>query len=204
MAVARKFLFGEDFRQPRPEPERAGAEAAAVEAALAGAYERGLQAGRREAEAETGRRLADAVERLGAEANALLARADSAAEAAEAACLGYFDKLARRLAGSALREAPLAAVADAAAATFRHLRGVPHLAVRVDAALVDEAETVLRTLAREHGFEGRIIVMGEDDMRPGDVRLDWADGGLVLDRDAIETAVDTALAAGRQASGQGT
>lgn len=193
---ARRFLFGEDFREPRPADtrERDTEREAAHEQAIRDSYEAGRQAGRREAEAEMARQLADALGRLEGLLPAVLERSDKAAAEAEAECLHYFDTLARKLAGSALNDRPLAAVADAAVAAFRHLRGVPHLAVRVSAPLVEEAESLLRRLAREQGFEGRIIVLGDEDLLPGDARLDWGDGGVVRDRATFEAAIDRALA----------
>lgn len=196
---ARRFLFGDDFREPRPAEtrERDSEREAMHEQAVRDAYETGREAGRREADAEMARQLADAVGRLETLLPAFLERSDVVAAETEAECLRYFDTLARKLAGSALNDRPLAAVADAAVAAFRHLRGVPHLAVRVSAPLVEEAESLLRRLGREQGFEGRIIVLGDEDLLPGDARLDWGDGGVVRDRLAFEAAIDRALAAAR-------
>jgi flagellar assembly protein FliH len=70
---------------------------------------------------------------------------------------------------------------------------VPHLVLRVSEGLVDEAEALMRRLSREHGFEGRLVVLGEPDMAPGDARLEWADGGVVRERARIEAAVEAAL-----------
>ena len=198
MASARKFLFGDDFRGPRAEPasERAGTGPAAEEA-LRHAFESGVQAGRRQAEDETSRRTTEALERLAAEVPSLVARTDLSMASVESDALHFFDRLARKLAGSALIDKPLAAVADAAIATFRHLRGVPHLAVRVDPARVEACEALLRGLAREHGFEGRLIVIGDEGLSDGDARLDWADGGLVRDRAAFASAVEDVIEAAR-------
>ncbi len=68
------------------------------------------------------------------------------------------------------------------------LRGVPHLAVCVNDALVEEVDAMLKRLARERGFEGRIVVLGEPDIALGDARLEWADGGIVRDRSRFEVA----------------
>lgn len=204
MTTPRRFMFGEDFRGPPPEtpaPCPAG-EAAPTQEAVREAFETGLAAGRREAEAETSRRATEALERLAAALPDFVARTELSLDAAEADCLHFFEQLARKLAGTALAEKPLAAVADAAVATFRHLRGVPHLAVRVNAAVVEDAEALLKRLARDHGFEGRVIVMGDEDIPHGDVRLDWADGGLIRNRSALDAAVDAALAAAKVAAGR--
>jgi flagellar assembly protein FliH len=81
----------------------------------------------------------------------------------------------------------------AARGALRHLRGVPHLAVRVNDSLVEETEALLRRLARERGFEGRLVVLGEPDLALGDARIEWADGGIVRERARIEAAITQAL-----------
>ncbi|NNM73530.1 flagellar assembly protein FliH [Enterovirga aerilata] len=197
MSTARKFLFGDDLRGPSAEEvaAREAADRAARDEALRRAFADGVEEGRRQAAAETERRLALAMERLAAEASARFAALDIAVTHIEDEALAYFEALARKLAGSALAAQPLAAVADAGAAAFRHLRGVPHLVARVGAPLVEDAEAMLRRIGREHGFEGRIIVIGDEDFGPGDVRLEWADGGVARDRAAFDRAIDAALAA---------
>lgn len=196
MTAARKFLFGEDFRGPTPEEtgERNAAEQAAQAEAVRHAYQTGIQEGLRQGAAESERRLAEAVERLSAEASRRFAALDATIEAVETEAIAYFDALARRLAGSALAGQPLAAVADAAREAFRHLRGVPHLVARVGNELIDESEALLRRMSREHGFEGRIIVIGDEELGPGDVRLEWAEGGVARDRASFERAIEQALA----------
>ncbi len=47
---------------------------------------------------------------------------------------------------------------------------------------------MLKRLARERGFEGRIVVLGEPDIALGDARLEWADGGIVRERRRFEAA----------------
>ena len=197
MSGARKFLFGDDFRGPTAEEEalRAAAERAAQEAARQQAFATGVAEGRRQAAAETERRLAEVMERLSAESSARFAALDPAVGQVEDEALAYFDALARRLAGSALARQPLAAVADAAREAFQHLRGVPHLVARVGTALVEDVETLLKRSGREHGFEGRIIVIGDEELGPGDVRIEWADGGVARDRASFERALEAAVAA---------
>lgn len=198
MSGARRFLFGDDFSAParerREAAERAGAaETAALETARREAFARGLDAGRAEAAASAARALTDATERLANGIGMALAEIDGRAEAIERDALSFFDAVARAFAGRAVAAQPLAAIAEAAAEAFRHLRGVPHLAVRVNEALVDEVEALLRRMARDRGYEGRIIVLGEADMDAGDARLDWADGGVASERGRLERAVEEVL-----------
>ncbi|WP_342154476.1 flagellar assembly protein FliH [Methylorubrum sp. SB2] len=197
MRASRPFLFDTDFGRARgPSPAEAEAEARAAaerDAAAATAHARGLQEGRAEAAAQGQARLADALTRVGLAAAGLIHQSDARDAEREAQALAFASALARRIAGEALDAKPLAGVEEAARAALRHLRGVPHLVLRLNEGLVEEAETLMRRLAREHGFEGRLVVLGEPDMPPGDARLEWADGGVVRTRARIEAAVADAL-----------
>ena len=194
---ATPFLFGEDLRQPMP-GRRTGdrermAEQQERETLEREAFERGRAAGRQEAEAETARLRAAALQRVADEAARATATLDDRAREIEDEALRFFVGLADALAGRALAREPLAAIAQAAREAFRHLRGVAHLVARVHADLVEEVDEALRGLAREHGFEGRIVVIGSEEIAPGDARLEWADGAVVTDRRAHEAAIADVL-----------
>ncbi len=196
---ARRFLFGDDFRDPQPQapPVPVDAFREEREAAEQAGYARGVEAGRREAEMQTQRRIAEALEHTAQRATAALGGLDARAREIEGLGLTFFHALAAKLAGRALASQPLAAIAEAAETAFRHVRGVPHLAVRVSADLVEAVDALLKPMARERGFEGRIIVIGDDQVVAGDARLEWADGGVVRDAAAIDAEISTLLAAHR-------
>ncbi|MGU3359404.1 flagellar assembly protein FliH [Methylobacterium sp. M6A4_1b] len=193
---ARRFLFDTDFR-PRPDNPATAKEAAALAETVARAeaegYARGLREGQAMAEQQIQARLSDALTRLGLAAAGLIGQSDARDRAREDEALDFAILLARKVAGEALDAQPLAAIGDAARAALQHLRGVPHLVVRVHESLVDESEALVKRLARERGFEGRLVVLGEPDLAPGDARMEWADGGVVRDRAQIEAAVLAAL-----------
>lgn len=195
MSTARRttpFLFDTDFRRPQPSAEAARAAEEALQAEQAG-YARGVQEGRLQAEAQAQGRLADAMTRLALSAAGLLANADAQEAEREAQAVELAMLIARKVAGEALDAQPLAGIGEAARNALQHLRGVPHLVVRVHDSLVEEAETLVKRLARERGFEGRLVVLGDPDTLPGDARIEWADGGVVRERARIEAAVAEAL-----------
>jgi flagellar assembly protein FliH len=191
MANAAKFLFGEDFRKPAPEPAVISPQE--VENAETRGYVRGLQDGQNQAAMEAQAHLAAAMERLANTAGMMLSSVDAQNAEIEALAVDFALTLGRKLAGDALAREPLTAIADAAAASFQHLRGVPHLVVRVNEALVEPVDQLIKRMARERGFEGRLVTLGEPDILPGDVRLEWADGGVVRTQSRIEQAVAQAL-----------
>jgi flagellar assembly protein FliH len=192
LTSATPFLFDTDFRRSRPSADalRAAEEAARAEAA---AHARGLHEGRLAAEAQIQGRLADAVNRLALAATGLLAQGDAREAEREAQAVEVAVLIARTVAGEALDGNPLAGITEAARAALQHLRGVPHLVVRVHEGLVEEAEALVKRLARERGYEGRLVVLGCPDTAPGDARIEWADGGVVRERARIEAAVTQAL-----------
>ncbi|MDJ1158122.1 FliH/SctL family protein [Chelatococcus sp. SYSU_G07232] len=189
--AARKFLFDRDFRAPAVAHVY---DATAIAAAEERGYARGLADGQSLVRNETATQLALTVERLAQQLATLVAERDAVAAAAEDAAVAFAVLLARKIAGAALDTQPLAAVEDAARDCLRHLRGVPHVVVRVGLSFVDAVDEMMGRLARERGFEGRIVVLGDPDMMPSDVRIEWADGGLVRDRAALQAAVTNVVA----------
>ncbi len=189
----RKFLFQRDFAAP------AGEQTPKSREALAEAEQRGREAGFREGQ-EKARGEADAVmqkalARIAEDAAALLARADEDRAVFEQEALAFATALAEKLAGDALAHYPMDAIAQLARKSFEHLRGVPHLVVRVNEDLVEKTETLMKKLARERGFEGRLVIMGEPEIALGDARLEWADGGVVREGAKIGASVAEAIRA---------
>ena len=60
--------------------------------------------------------------------------------------------------------------------------------MRVNDTLYDAAREKLEEIARQTGFEGRLVMLAEPDIAEGDCRIEWADGGVTRDRDAAQIA----------------
>jgi flagellar assembly protein FliH len=189
MTEARKFLFDRDFRAG----VLTGEQAAAAKAEEAG-YARGLADGQRLAAEAAAARLAEASEKLVGLTQALMAREAERTAAAENEVAHFALLFARKIAGDALLRFPLSLLEEAARECFRQLRGVPHLVARINEALVEDADAVMQRVAHENGFAGKIVVLGDPDIAPGDVRLEWADGGIVRDRAGLEAAIAEVVA----------
>jgi flagellar assembly protein FliH len=192
MASVSKFMFAADFRGDT------AAKQAVSEAGLVAARGEGLRAGVAEGRAQV-------LEELEASTNAtvasltqsleiLLAEMDQRTAAIEDAAAGVAVILARKLAGEALADRQLAGIEAAARDGLLQARGAPHLAIRVHDTLVEQVDRLLARLTREAGFAGRIVVLGEPDIRPRDARIEWADGGIVVDRGALDRSIDDVIA----------
>ena len=175
MGAPAKFLFDNDFAVgERTKSSVALAEHAAklTEAEAAG-YRKGFAA----AKAEADQRAAAAVE----------TRLET--EAVEVAVA-----VARKLAPELIAREPFAELSALAAGCFRHLVAAPHVVVRVNDALQERARELLEETARAGGFDGRLVVLAEPEIAPGDCRIEWADGGVKRDRATIEGAIEEAVA----------
>ena len=197
-AAKRKFLFDTDFagtadRKPA-EPVIALAEhALKVAEAEVAAHGKGYADAQRDAQVETGRRMADALEQIAAGlvvANGALAAIEARleCEAVEVAVA-----VARKLAPTLIAREPFAEISALAGECFRQLVAAPHLVVRVNDALYALAKEELDEIARARSFEGRLVVLAEPDIALGDCRVEWADGGINRDSAAAETAIGTAV-----------
>jgi flagellar assembly protein FliH len=192
MAAPAKFLFDTDFgRTGRAGPNAVSP--AQHQAALAEAEARGFRSGtaaaQADAAADTERRLAAALTR-GAAALELMARGFRRIEDnLEAEAIAVAVAMATKLAPALIAREPLAEVEALAAECFRQLVSAPHVVVRVNATVFEPAQARLGPLAATCGLEGRLIVLADDEIAPGDCRIEWADGGAIRDRAAVEAAV---------------
>lgn len=56
-------------------------------------------------------------------------------------------------------------------------RDEPRIAITVTTALLEPLRARIDQLARDRGFNGKLIVIADDSMAPSDCRVEWADGG---------------------------
>lgn len=205
MAVPARFLFDQDFAAPPPAakpvevvPERPTVDLELHLAELAAAEARGREAGliegRMTAEARAAERLADEAAVLVASSRALLAALDADRLAIEKQAVDLALAAARKLAGGLVEREPTAAIRAVLAESLGPLRKAPHMVLRLAAEHADQIRSEVDRIARETGFEGRIVILGEPEIRRGDCRIEWADGGIVHDSAAIEAEIDAAVA----------
>jgi flagellar assembly protein FliH len=185
MSTAKKFMFGTDFR----EGGRRAVGDADLAAARAEGFKAGQDQGRREAETQLNGLLGHLVQAT----ERLLAEEDRRAAAIEEQAARVAIVTAQGLARAAVAERPLAQIERAVRECLGHARLAPHLVVRVNESAVEAVEQMLAGPAREVGFAGRLVVLGQPDIAPGDGRVEWADGGMVIDSTRIEQLVEQAV-----------
>jgi len=193
MAAPAKFLFDNDFSAPDRSRERAAtaAEVAQKVAAAEGrAYRDGFDAGQREAKAESDRRSALALEEIKIAMQGIASRFAGVETKMETEAVDVAVAVARKLSSELIAAEPLGEITGLVTECFSHLVATPHLVVRINDQLYDAAHQRIEQLAKASGFQGRLVILAEPEIATGDCRIEWADGGVVIERAAIEAKID--------------
>jgi flagellar assembly protein FliH len=193
MAAPAKFLFDMDFGAPdksRERPATPAEIAQKIAAAEARAYRDGFDAAQREAKAESDRRAALALEEIGIAIKGIASRFSGIEARMETEAVDVAVAVARKLCGELIAAEPLGEITALVSDCFSHLVSTPHLVVRINDALYEAAREQIERQAAQSGFEGRLVILAEPGIATGDCRIEWADGGVVLERAAIEAKIN--------------
>ena len=193
MGAPAKFLFDMDFSatdRARERPATASEIAQNIASAEARGYRDGYDAGQREAKAESDRRAALALEEIGLGIKGIATRFSGIETRMETEAVDVAVAVARKLCGELVAAEPLGEITGLVSDCFAHLVSTPHLVVRINDSLYEAARERIERLAKQSGFEGRLVILAEPDIETGDCRIEWADGGVVLERAAIEAKIN--------------
>lgn len=187
MKSTAKYLFDDDFSaSEKPTITLVEAERRRVDAEST-AYRKGFAAGLEQAQTEALAVIADGLERLTRALAGIETRLET--EAVEVAVA-----VAAKLAPELIAREPFAEISALATESFNHLVKAPHVVVHIGAEAFEPAKVKLDEIAHARGFEGRLVVLPDAAMAPGDCRIEWADGGVARDRAATLATIDDAVA----------
>ena len=192
MAAPAKFLFDMDFSAPDKGRERQATPseiAQRIASAEARAYRDGYEAGQREAKAESDRRTALALEEIAIALQGIAASFSGVAARMETEAVDVAVAVARKLCSELISREPLGEITALVCDCFSHLVATPHLVVRINDQLYEAAREKIERQAAQSGFEGRLVILAEPGIVTGDCRIEWADGGVVLERATIEAKI---------------
>ena len=193
MAAPAKFLFDTDFSAPNKMRERAATPseiAQKIASAEARAYRDGYDAALREAKVESDRRSSLALEEIGIAIKGIAAGFSGIEARMETEAVDVAVAVARKLCSELIAREPLGEVTALVRDCFSQLVSAPHLVVRINDSLYEAAHERIDRLAKQSGFQGRLVILAEPEIETGDCRIEWADGGVVLERAAIEAKIN--------------
>lgn len=86
--------------------------------------------------------------------------------------------ISKVLAPALIAREPLAEIEQLFVACVGHLRAEPRIVIRMEEGLVESLKDKLENVARQAGYTGRIVLLGEPDALPAQCQIEWADGGV--------------------------
>jgi len=193
MAAAAKFMFDEDFATgERPtitlvEAERRRADAESV------AHRQGFEQGQAQTRGEQNERIARALTLMGEQMSRLDAQLKSIEARLESEAVHVAFSVASKLAPELIAREPFAEIEVLAADCFRQLVATPQITVFIGADIYDSAKAKLEEIAQARGLQARLSILSDAAMAPGNCRIEWAEGGIVRDRDATAKAIEDAV-----------
>jgi len=202
MASPARFTFDLDLAR-RPAAATQAPAPGLPEDVVAQLVRQAREEGFAEGRAEGGRDAAAmAAQTIAAAAGTLATRAAEMAAALDAAMAGHRREavelaasVGRKLALHLVARYPTAELEALIAECLASLNGVPHLVIRCHPDLADAIRDIATAQITTSGFSGRLVVMGDPDIRLGDGRLEWVDGGLVRDIAGVSAQIDRQIAA---------
>ncbi len=210
MSMSEKYLFDTSFEAddlgggaapPLRKPPPPKFDEQDLERARAEGHAAGKKIGAREAMQSIEQKISAAMTAISAQMSGLTqAQAEShlrqGQEALEVA-LTVVRKIFPRLAGRHGLDEVESVVSDC----LERLRDEPRIVIRVADAVLDQVEARIGELAARAGFEGKIVYLAQDGSNPGDIRVEWADGGAERDSERLWREIEQITA---RVAGEGT
>jgi flagellar assembly protein FliH len=150
------------------------------------AYAEGLRAGEQNATSMAAQTIAAAAGSIATQSARMAVALDEARAGHHQEAVELALSVGRKLALHLVARFPLGELEALVAECLPSLSGVPHLVIRCHPDLADAIRDTATAQMHHAGFAGRLVVMGDPEIRLGDGRLEWVDGGLV--RDIAETS----------------
>lgn len=208
MVVIRKFLFETSFDpaapQRAPEPEEIVEPEEPVEelpppptfseeelaAAREESFAAGHAAGVAEAEAATERLAARALDGIANRLPELFAAQERTNQVNAANAARVAAAMVRKLLPSMVETHGLAEIENLVIGTLQSQLDQPRIVVRLHPELADPLRARIDAVATAGGFDGRLVILPDTGIAPGDCRLEWTDGGAERDTAALIETVD--------------
>jgi flagellar assembly protein FliH len=191
LSAPAKFLFDADFGPVRETAAKItpAEHQTAVATAEQRGYQRGLAAAEAQARTAAERRAAATHERIATALAGIAGELKGIERRLETEAVAIAVTVAKKLAHSLLAREPLAELSALISECINSFLTAPHVVVRVSHELYPAVRECVDSIATSRGFAGRLVVLGDQDVASGDCRIEWADGGVIRERAAIEAAI---------------
>jgi len=99
--------------------------------------------------------------------------------------------LARLYADALIDRDPIPMITDAIRKCTAMANDTPNLTITISTHSPDGLRDAISNAAIEAGYRGQVIIRTDERLRPGDIRVDWPEGGFLRDRARIDAVIKT-------------
>ncbi len=184
-----KYLFDVEFGTGSRFGDLSGNARAAIADAEKIAFRQGFEAAKQEGE----QRASAQLERIATDMKLVIGRLAAVETRLEREAIDVASAIARQLAPALIARQPLAEIEALVLDVLAHVRSAPHVAVRVAPDMAESAGARLKKLSEERGFASRLVVLPDPAIKGGNCLIEWADGGVSHDMQAIEARIAQAI-----------
>lgn len=156
-------------------------------------FSAGTAAGRAEAEAESSRIQALALTQFAEQFAALKQTQEHVLQGSTKDAVTLALTVGRKLAGELIDAQPLAEIEALLGQCLSRLMGEARVVLRIHDDLLDALQERLDEVTRQIGFDGHVILLGDESVAPGDCRIEWADGGAERDSSKLAGDIEDAI-----------
>ncbi|MGO8914996.1 MAG: hypothetical protein ACLQJR_03720 [Stellaceae bacterium] len=204
MSAPHKFLFDQSFdlpdaargvqRKPPPPPPEPTFSRAELEAAREAGVAAGHAAALAEAAQSIEARAAGSLSSLALGLKVILVARQRYAEDARRSALDTLRAVIAKVVPALCRKAPLVEIETMVADCLREAFDEPRIVLRVADGLFETMRQRLEAVTAASGFPGKIVLLADETLGPGDARVEWAEGGAERDARRLMHDIDGALA----------
>lgn len=205
---ARKFMFDRSFDNaggpvhPARDRRPVTLTYEQLEAIKKEAHVAGFTAGRNAAAEDQAKHLNTTVDKIGSTVGRLIADAEANRPQQEARLREAALAIARKVLPDFSQRHGLQEIEAVVAGVIGEMTGEPRLVVRINDAQFDAVDAALKAVTEKQGYAGKIVLIADAEVKTNDCRVEWADGGVERNLDALWQSLTKTLAPGREPAPQ--
>ncbi len=154
----------------------------AIQKAKTEGYQQGFQEGRdnawKEAVSSIEKQNSDTLSLINVSLKEILDRTEETARTAYSTALNTAIAVCKKIAPALSEKNALTEIEFLIRKNFHFLKDEPKISIRITPALADKIKPALSGLIKKESYGGKIAIIRDESIRPGDCRIEWKNGGL--------------------------
>lgn len=190
-----KFIFdvdmGSSSKQTYSKAEKKSA--LLISEARQKGYQEGLIKGKQDESLRVSQEQLSAIKNIAQQCSKILGNQDNIRKEALGNAIDLSKVVGQKLAFQLINKYPEAELNALIIECLSSIEDAPHLLIRCHPDLVDISQQTAQEYMKISGFSGRLIVMGDEQVKLGDGKIEWADGGLIRSSESINEQIEKSI-----------